>query len=159
MNNIATFLRESRMARALIPMGLIFIIFSVIMFVVGNNQKNYIPTQAIVTKTELVEAAHTDADGEYIEATYKVYVKYKVEEKEYEEELGELSGYKKGDKVKIVYNPENPSQISQPSSLIITIILLVAGLAALIGGIISAITGVKKHKALKKQEEGWKNGK
>ena len=159
MNSIATFLRESRTARFLIPLGVILIVFSIFLFIIQDHNKNYIATEGVVSKTELAEQAYTDTDGNYVEATYKVYVKYTAEGKEYEEVLGELSGYKKGDKIKITYNPEDPSQISQPSSLIFNIILLAGGIAALVGGVVSAINAVKKHKELKKQEEGWNNGK
>ena len=159
MNNIATFLRESRVARFLIPLGIILIIFSVFLFINKDQTRNYVKMEAVVSKTELVEEAHTDADGTSVEATYKVYVKYTVDGKEYDEELGELSGYKKGDKITISYNPENPSQISQPVSMIFSIALLCGGIAALVGGIVSIFSAVKKHKELKAQEEGWKDGK
>ena len=159
MNNIATFLRESRTARFLIPLGFILIVFSAILLYVQDKNKNYIPIEAEVSKVELVEEAHNDVDGNYINDTYKVFVKYTVNNKEYEEELGELSGYKVGDKVKITYNPDNPSQISQPSSVVLALSLLIAGIASLVGGVISIIIAVKKHKEMKKQEEGWTNGK
>ena len=159
MNSVATFFRESSAGRFFIPLGIICIVMSIFMFVMGNEHKDYIKTQAVVSKMELVEEATTDAEGNDVEATYKVYVKYTVDGKDYEEELGELSGYEKGDKLDIVYNPKDPTQISQPSSVIFTICLLVGGIAAIIGGVLSSIAAIKKHKAMKAQEEGWKNGK
>ena len=71
----------------------------------------------------------------------------------------EMYKQKVGDKIKIVYNPDNPNEISQPSNMILNICLLVGGIAALVGGIVSAINAVKKHKKMKKQEEAWENGK
>lgn len=158
MNNIATFFRESRIGRFFIPLGIILIIFSIFLFIIDKQNKDYIETIATVSNVELVEESYTDVDGNLVEATYKVFVKYTVNEKEYNEELGELSGYKKGDKIKIVYNPKDPSQISQPSSIYLAIGMLIAGIASLVGGIISIIIMIKNHKELKEQEKSWNNG-
>ena len=158
MNKIATFFRESMVARFLIPAGIFMIIFSIIMFVVMHNNKNYIETSAIVSRIELSQKAYTEQDGEHHDATYNVYVKYTVDEKEYEEYFGEFSNYKTGDKLTISYNPDDPTKISQPVSIIWPIAILLGGIAALVGGIVSAYKTIKKHQAMKLQEEGWKNG-
>ena len=144
MNNIVMVLRESKVARFLIPMGIIFIIFGIIMFVINNKHKDYIETEAVVSSAELAQEAYTDVDGNYVEATYRVFVKYSVDGKEYNQELGELSGYKKGDKITIAYDPKDPSQISQPIGVIIPTIICVAGVAALVGGIVSGVKTVKR---------------
>ncbi len=157
MNNIAIFLRESKTARFLIPMGILFIIFGIIMFVINNKHKDYIETEAVVSSAELAQEAYTDVDGNYVEATYRVFVKYSVDGQEYNQELGELSGYKKGDKITIAYDPKDPSHISQPIGVVIPTIICVAGVAALVGGIVSAAKAINRHKELKKQEEGWSN--
>ena len=159
MNGVATFFRESSVGRFFIPLGIICIIVSICCFVIDNNNKYYIKTTAVVSKAELVEEATTDAEGNEVEATYKVYVKYTVDGEEYEEELGELSGIKKGDKMEILYNPKDPTQIAQPSNLLVSLVFLVVGIVSLIFGIVSSIKSIKKYKKLKAQEEGWKNGK
>lgn len=159
MNNIATIFRESRVGRFFIPLGIILIVVSIFLFNIGEHNKNYIEIESEVSKTNLVEEAHTDYDGNYVDATYEVYVKYTVDGKEYETLFGELPNRKVGDKITIVYNPEDPNEISSPSSIIFTIGVLVAGIASLVGGIISVVRAVKKHKAMKAQEEGWANGK
>ena len=151
MNNIITFLRESRTARFLIPMGIIFIIFSIFLFITDNNNKNYIETTATVSRTELVSEATTDANGNREEAMYKIFVKYTIDGYEYDNELGEMFEKKVGDKIKIVYNPDNPNEISQPSNIILNICLLVAGIASLIGGIISIVNVIKRNKNKKKE--------
>ena len=157
MNKLIIFFRESQVARFLIPMGIILITFGIVMFLINIKNQNYIKTEAIVTRTELVEDAHTDADGTIIAATYKVYVKYTVDNFEYENELGELSGYKEGKKVTIYYNPENPNEITESKSLILPIIIIISGLAAFIGGIVSGNNAIKKLKAMKEKEKGWNN--
>lgn len=158
MNGIARFFRESMVARFFIPLGIVLIIFSVFIFISNNKTKNYPKTKAVVSKTELYEEAYTDEDGNHVDATYTVYLKYTVDGKEYEEEYGVFSGYKVGDKKTIAYNPKNPKEISDPPSSLFAFAFLIGGIASLVGGIISAIRSVKKYKAMKRQEEGWKNG-
>jgi hypothetical protein len=158
MNGIATFFRESKTARFLIPLGIILIIVSILLFIIGNNNKNYIKIESTVSKVELVKEETTDSEGNTEEAIYDIYVKYTVDGKEYDTELGEMSKRKVGDKITIVYNPDNPSEISQPSSIILNICLLVGGIVSLVGGIISSINAVKRYKKMKTQEEGWNNG-
>ena len=159
MNGIATFFRESRTARFLIPLGIILIAVSILLFVVDNHNKDYIMTEATISKVELVREETYDADGNREEAMYNIFVKYIVNGTEYDTELGEMYKHKVGDKITIVYNPEDPSQISQPSSMILNIVLLVSGIAILVGGIISAINALKRHNKMKIQEESWNNAK
>ena len=157
MNKLIVFFRESLVARALIPMGIILAVFGVIMFTINKDNQNFIKTEAVVSKTELVEEAHTDVDGEHVDATYKVFVKYTVDGKEYDVELGELSGYKKDQKVTIYYNPKDPSEITQSKSLVLPVILVVGGVASIVGGVISGVNVLKKQKKMKEQERSWKS--
>ena len=158
MNNIATFFRESRIARFFIPLGIVLIVFSVFLFISDNQNKDYIKTESTVSKTELVKEATYDNEGNKEEATYRIFVKYTVDGKEYEQELGEMFERTVGDKVTIVYDPSDPTKISQPSSPILNFALLIGGIAALVGGVLSVVNAVKRHKKMKEQEESWKNG-
>ena len=90
MNSIATFFRESNTARFFIPLGIILIVFSILLFSVGKHNKNYIKIESTVSKVELLNEARYDADGNKEEATYNIFVKYKVDIKEYKTELGEM---------------------------------------------------------------------
>lgn len=155
MNKIVTFFRESGTARFFIPLGIILIVFGIVMFIINNNNRNYIKIEAIVSKTELVEDAHYDANDTYVEATYNVYVKYTVDGKEYNEELGEFSNYKENDKITIYYNPDDPKQITQTKSIILPIVFIVGGCISLVGGIISAINAIKRVNRMKEQEKEW----
>lgn len=157
MNKLFTFFRESQTARMLIPIGLSLIIFGSIMFYINTKNQNYVKTEATVSRIELAQEGYTDTDGNYVETTYKVFVKYVFNDVVYEAELGELSGYKENDKVTIYYNPNSPNEITQTKSLVTPIILVVGGIAALTGGIISGANAIKKQKKLKEQEKGWKN--
>ena len=160
LNGIAKFFRDSFWARILIPAGLILMVASVFVFIAVDNTKDYVKTEAVVSKVELYEEAHYDTVTEqHEEATYTVTVKYTADGTEYEEVLGDgLVGYKVGDTTTICYNPEDPTQISQPSGLWLPIVILAAGIAAVIGGIFSIFVAVKKNKALKEQEKEWANG-
>ena len=68
---------------------------------------------AEVTKMEADQDANTDSENTSHEATFKVYVSYKINENEYETELGVFgdSEYHVGDKVTITVDPDNPEKI------------------------------------------------
>ena len=158
MDKIITIIRESRVARFLIPAGLILIICGIIFLNATNKSKDFIKTESTVTKVILEQEAFTDDKGERTEATYIVNVKYTVNGKEYEAELGGMSEYKEGQKITIYYNPSDPGQITQTKSPVIPIVMIAGGIAALAGGIISGINAVKRIKEMKDQEKEWANG-
>lgn len=156
MNGIARFFRESMVARFFIPLGVILIIFSVFLFISNNKTKDYPKVEGVVSRIEPYEAEYIDSNGDKVEATYRVFMKYTVNGTEYDEEYGIFSNYKVGDKKTIVYNPSNPKEISDPPSLLFALAFLIGGIASLVGGIISTVKSLKKYKAMKLQEEGWK---
>lgn len=158
MNKFAFFMRESGLARFLIPAGILFIIFGIAVFVINNNNKDYIETESVVSNVTLEEDAYTDTDGNTVEATYSVEVKYTVDGQEYEAELPGMSKLNIGEKVKIYYNPTDPSQITQTKSMILPIVIIAVGVAALVGGIVSGMNAIKRYKKMKEQEKGWANG-
>ena len=158
MNKIVTLIRESSIARFLIPAGLMLIIGGIIFLNAVNNSKDYIKTEATVTKAVLEQEAYTDGNGDRVEATYVISLKYTADGKEYESELSGLPEYKEGKKLTVYYNPADPVQITQINSPLVPIIILAAGIAALIGGILSAANSVKKMKKMKDQEKEWANG-
>lgn len=156
MNKIMVFLRESSTARFFIPLGLVLIVFGVAMFIINTKNEDYIKTEAVVSKTELVEPEHTDIDGNTVEATYKIFVKYTVDGKEYNEELGDLpDAYRINEKMTIYYNPDDPSEITQTKSKIIPIVMIVLGCTSFVGGIVSGVNSIKNYKKMNEQEKGW----
>ena len=157
MNKVFTFFRESAPARFLIPLGIVLIVFGVIMFTINKENQNYLKTEAVVSKTDLVQESYIDENNNTVEATYKVYVKYTVDGKEYDEELGELSGYEKNQKITIYYDPKDPSKITQTKSLILPIVIIIAGIVSFIGGIMSGLSAIKKYQKMKEQERSWAN--
>ena len=159
MNNLATFFRESRTARFFIPAGILLTVFGVAIFIINNQNKDYIKTEAIVSNVVLAEEAYTDVDGNRVDETYNVQIKYTVDGKEYESDFEGISKYNIGDKMTIYYNPTDPSQITQSKSMIFPLVMVGLGIASLVYGIISAVNVIKKHKAMKEQEKGWANAK
>ena len=158
MNKLFTFMRESGPARALIPIGIILIIFGVILFGVNKDNQDYVKIESAVSNVQMLEAAYTDADGNIVDATYSANVKYTVDGKEYEAVLDNVSKYDIGDKVTIYYNPKDPSQVTMSKSLILPIVIIASGVIALTGGIISATKAIKRYKKMNEQEKGWSNG-
>lgn len=157
MNKVFTFMRESSTARFFIPMGLVLIIFGVVFFIINTKNQNYIKTEATVVDAKLVEEEYTDTDGNHVDATYDVTIKYSVSGNEYTEVLNSVPKYDIGEKTTIYYNPNNPKEITQTKSLIIPVIIVVAGIASLTGGIISASNAIKRHKKMQEQERSWNN--
>ncbi len=50
-----------------------------------------------------------------------------------------MSKDKVGDKLKIYYNPHNPSNVTQTKSLVLPIVMIACGIVFLIGGILSGV--------------------
>ena len=155
MNKFITILRESSLARFLIPLSIMLIGFGIVLFVIQNKNKDFIPIEATVTRAELSQEAYIDVDDTYHEATYTIYVKYTVDGKEYEGSLPELPKYESGDKIKITYNPEDPSQISQRVGYIIPMAMVIGGFITLIVGVLNIVKTIKKYKAMSEQEKDW----
>ena len=157
MNKTVSFMRESSVARFLLPVGIMLIIFGVVMFVINNKNQDYIKIEATVIDVKEEEDIVTDGDSNHTSITYNVTLNYTVDDKEYTGTLDNVSKQKVGDKIVIYYNPKDPNQITQTKSLILPIIIIVAGIASLTAGIISAVNAVKRHKKIKDQERSWAN--
>ena len=155
MNKIITIIRESALARFLIPAGVILIVFGVVFFGASKQNQDYIETEAQVTSVELEEAASTDAAGNRTEATYLLGLKYTVDGKAYEADLSGMSKREVGDRITIYYDPTDPSQITQTKSLIIPLIIIAAGIGACVAGIVSGVNAIRKYNTMKAQEREW----
>lgn len=152
-----TFMRESQTARFFIPAGLILIIFGIVVFVITLNNQNYIKIEATVANVEETQETNVDDGETNITTIYNATVNYIVDGKEYTQTLDNVSKCKVGDKMDIYYNPKDPNQITQTKSLILPSVIIFAGIASLVGGIISAVNAVKRHKKMKEQERSWAN--
>ena len=157
MNKMFTFMRESQTARFFIPAGLILIIFGIVVFVITLNNQNYVKIKATVANVEETQETNVDDGETNITTIYNAMVNYTVDGKEYTQTLDNVSKCKVGGKMDIYYNPKDPNQITQTKSIILPIVIIVAGITSLTGGIISAINAVKRHKNMKEQERSWAN--
>ena len=157
MNRIAKFFRDYALVRFLFPLGIVLIIFGIVLAGIVNRRSTYPKVDATVTRADLYEEEHYEGET-FVDATYRVFVKYTVNGTEYEEELGIIPEIKPGTTVKLDYNPKDPTDISQPTSPVIPIVMIAGGAAALVGGVVSVILTRKKNKALKEQEKEWTNG-
>ena len=157
MNRIFSFFRATATGRFLIPAGIILTVFGFILVPIVNETGKWDRTEATVTRTEIAETEY-DENGEHHEAIYSTYVSYTVGEETCEEVLGELSGYKEGDTIQIVYDPDDPHRLSQPVGMILPFVLIGAGIIALAAGVISITAAVKKAAVMKVQEKEWNNG-
>lgn len=156
-NRFVKFNRDYALTMFMLPAALILIVFGCISIGPVAQRLNYPQTEATVTKAELYEEAYYDGDNHH-DATYTIFVKYTVDGQEYEEEYGVFPKMNEGDKVTINYNPNDYRDIGQPNSMLLPYGIIAAGVVALAVGVVSVIRTRNKNKALKQQEEKWKNG-
>ncbi|MBR3660906.1 MAG: DUF3592 domain-containing protein [Bacilli bacterium] len=157
MNKLFTFMRESSIARFLIPVGLILITFGIFVLIINLNNQNYIKIESTVVDIKEEEDIITDGDGNHTTITYDVTVNYTVDGTEYTGTLDNVSKHKVGDKMDIYYNPDDPNQITETKSLILPVVIIALGAASFSSGIVSAVNAVKRHKQMKEQERSWAN--
>ncbi len=158
MNRFIQIMQATTLGRFLLPAGIIILLFGIVTFGV-KDARNYVEVSAVISKAELVREAYTE-NGNHHDAEYDVYVKYTVNGREYESELGILAGnIKTGESMKVFYNPEDPGEVVQMrNQALIPYICIGVGAIALIGGIISVVKAVQKINRLRQQEEEWSYG-
>ena len=158
MNKIITIIRESALARFLIPAGIILIVFGVVFFGASKRNQHYKQTSAQVTSVTLEEAASTDVNGNRTEATYTLGIRYTVDGKEYENDLSGMSKREAGDRIVIYYDPDDPNMITQTKSLILPLIIIAVGIGAVVAGIVSGVNVIRRYNRMKAQEREWSHG-
>ena len=158
MNKIITIIRESALARFLIPAGIILIVFGVVFFGASKRNQHYKQTSAQVTSVTLEEAASTDVNGNRTEATYTLGIRYTVDGKEYENDLSGMSKREAEDRIVIYYDPDDPNMITQTKSLIIPLVIIAAGIGAVVAGIVSGVNVIRRYNRMKAQEREWSHG-
>ncbi|WP_028505301.1 DUF3592 domain-containing protein [Ruminococcus sp. FC2018] len=143
-NRFARFMRNTGPARMMVPLGLILIIFSVVLF--SFNTDKYAETTGTITSAVQSDAGQEDEKG------YDVKFTFTVDGKQYEDEFTNLSGsFAAGDAVKVFYDPADPSKTaSSRMNKLIPVAIAGAGVLALAGGIALTVRAFRKSKELDK---------
>ena len=126
--------------------GTLFLIIGIFICTNQFNYKDKINTTAIITDI----SSYKDFDGK---KEHRVYVKYNVNEKEYESELnGYASNFYEGKEINIYYDKNNPKKIGMKS--LNFVFLIFPGLGLIFAGI--GYTGILRRVAKKRNENNLK---
>lgn len=142
-NKFARFMRNTGPARFFIPFGIILIVFGIILM--GLKTDSYLETVGKVTSVT------KDLNTENA-TVYDVNFTYTVDGKEYMGVFDDLTEKPaEGDEIKVFYNPEDPTQITN-SKLggIIAPIVIGVGALALVFGVLKTVKAFRKSKELGK---------
>ena len=127
--------------------GALLIIVGLAIFVNTINYENKVDTVGTITKI----LAYTNSDHKL---KHEVYVSYDVDGDEYESRLsGYSSSFKKGKKIDIYYDKDNPSEIGVKSLDLLILIFPGIGLIFLIVGGIGLIKKINRRKLEKNLKE------
>ena len=140
-NKFARFLRNTGPARFFVPFGLALIVFGIIMM--SFKTDTYLET--VGTVTEVYE--HRNQENSTV---YDITFTYTAEGREYTGSFNEMTEeYKTGERIKVFYNPEDPSQITN-SKLggIVAPVMIGLGVLALSFGVFKTVKAFQKSKAL-----------
>ena len=139
-NKLARFLRNIGPARFFVPFGIIAIIVGI--FFVSTSPKEYGETQAVITDVQIIR----NADEKYADIEFE----YTVDGKTYTSTFSHADvNSKVGDKLTIYYDPANPQNVSNmKNGGIIGIVLIIAGVAAIAGGVFFSVRAMKKSKQM-----------
>lgn len=125
--------------------GMIFLVTGIAVLIVHNSFIN----NAVQTEAEIVRIK-TDRLSE-TNTNHYVYVEFYADGELIEGNLNEYnSGMHEGDKIKICYDPDNPSDFRTDSAILELIFILIGGVFALLGAvfIIINIRSAKRKKTL-----------
>ena len=118
-----------------IIIGVLIILFGIFSLKIDSSfSENYAETTAIVTKINQTE--ERDVNNKRYMRTH-VYVKYKIDNKEYNGELDKTPGYEINDKITIYYNTDNPNEIRTSKEMNYSgVVIIIVGLSIIIVGLI-----------------------
>ena len=123
--------RIKKLLAVLLPVafGVVFIVFGATSM---KEMREYKPIPAVVSHIEREWTPNGDGtDTEEI----RIFVTYTVDGKEYTEQLQNTkTNYQQGDEITVLYNPEDPTEVSGATKGIATI-QFVAGAALVLAGL------------------------
>ena len=139
MKKLIAFFRRFNATVLLIPLGAILLACGAVLFGIAARTHDFVKTDAVVTRATLNEAAYSDKNKTYHEATYRVFIRYTADGTEYEKEYGIFPGYREGDIIPVAYDPNDPKVLSQPAGYALPALTKAAGAAVLAVGVIITV--------------------
>jgi len=124
--------------------GILMIAIGTAFFISVSGQIGYKKVTVSVSRIELYRDEYATKSG-HAEPTYWTYVKYTVNGKEYEEEVGIFSDVWVGKKMTLQYDPEDPTQITTVNSIVLPVVIIAGGSVMLIISLIGFV-GTRKQR-------------
>ncbi len=134
MNKLKKY-QKLRFAAGLILAGLLFTVIGAVLL--SKPQKELLPVEA-----EVISVRSEQAAGEE-QRQYFAAVRYTVDGKSYESEIGCGSTVNKGDQLSLFYDPDQPEDLSTTDSNVILYVITALGAAALAYGIYQLVKTLK----------------
>ena len=142
-NKLGRVMRDTGPARFLVPVGIILIIAGILFSFV--NTKSYKEVEGVVT--DVIETTNADGQKEYTVIFDFETLKDQVITGQQFSNLSKA--YKVGDKIKVFYDPNDPTKnTNSKSGPLLPIILIVLGVVATAAGIYLTVKAFKKSKQL-----------
>lgn len=139
-NRFAGFMRNTGPARFFIPFGIILIVFGTILM--SFKTDSYLETVGRVTSV----SEYTDTDDNTV---YDVDFTYTVEGKQYTGTFDGLTEvFNEGDEIRVYFDPENPENITNSKAGFLPLIMIAAGIMALVYGIFRTMKAFRKSREL-----------
>lgn len=115
-------------------------------FQMYQNSKVYLPTTAVITDIQEEWTGSGGTEGSNYD--YHVFIRYTVDGTQYDNELGEYDATMDiGDKLDIVYNPENPNQ-TQKAGATSYLILWGIGVLFIVAGLFFIVKTIRDPESL-----------
>jgi len=131
--------RKISVSITLVVVAIFLIVVGALLSLFVSGTKDYLPIDATIVE---------------ITSDEEVYVTYQIERRVYTEKINSYSSsYKVGNVLKLVYNPDNPSEIvDRPVAM--SAIFIVLGIVILIYAVFKAVRDERKRKALEAVSHG-----
>ena len=136
--------RNPRIFLFILFMGILMIVLGTAFFISVSGQIGYKEVTVSVSRIALYEDGHATKFG-HAEPTYWTYVKYTVNGKEYEEELGLFSDVMVGKRMTLRYDPTDPTRITTDNNIVLPVVIIAGGGVMVIISLIGFVRTRKKR--------------
>ena len=146
MKKFIDLITNSAFCKFLIPIGIVLIVVGSSIFMGLYSSRKYAKVVAIVSNIETVKNKKN---------YYNVYVEYEYDGMSYYQQYGTFSNYKKGDKVYIYCDLNNPLNLVKPTNYALPFIFIILGVLFLMLEIVNILKLILERKKIKSQMKGW----